>query len=75
MSRSKRKNPFIGIADDSDWEDKRHANRRFRRWEKDALKKDREPPEDLDEVSDEWGFGKDGKRRFDPEDRPDLMRK
>jgi len=75
MSRSEKKNPFAGIADNSDWDDKRRANRRFRRWEKDALKKNREPPEDLEEVSDEWDFNKDGKRRFNPDKYPELMRK
>ena len=75
MSRSKKKTPIIGNAGTSDKEDKRRANRVFRRREKDAIRKDKDPPEDLNEVSDVWDFSKDGKQMINLEDHPELVRK
>ena len=68
MSRSRRKTPICGIAGSSDKEGKRLANRKFRRKEKEALKECKEPPKDLNEVSDVWSFNKDGKKYYSRED-------
>ena len=63
MSRSKRKTPVFGIiAARSEKQDKRLANRKLRR-------KTRIDPENapmLREVSDVWGFAKDGKKFMPP---------
>ena len=75
MSRSKRKTSVIGIAGDSDKEGKQGSHRKFRRREKDAIRREIDPPEDLDEVSDAWDFDKDGESYFDPDEHPELMRK
>lgn len=74
MSRSRRRTPVMGIADASDREDKRRANRALRRGVRVAVDAGREPPM-LREVSNVWGMAKDGKRRFDPMARPERMRK
>jgi len=72
MSRSRRKNPFIGIAGDSDKQDKRKANRKLRRVVKETLHmQDADDIENLPtakEVSNVWSFTKDGKWRLDPDD-------
>ena len=77
MSRSRRKEPFSGIAyADSEKKDKRIANRAERRINKrlladddnNILKKKRE-------VSNIWDFSKDGKIRIDPRISPKDMRK
>ncbi len=76
MSRSKKKNPICGNAKaDSEKEDKQRTHRVFRRREKDALRKEQDPPEDFDEVASTWDYAKDGKQYFDPDKHPDLMRK
>lgn len=64
MSRSYRKTPIFGncIAH-SEKEDKRLANRKWRRITKQAIKSEKEPPRQR-EVSDIWKFKKDGKRYF-----------
>jgi|10_taG_2_1085330.scaffolds.fasta_scaffold05240_10 hypothetical protein len=71
MSRSRRKEPYVGHCADSDKQDKRKANRKHRRVIKEALRK--EDPETVEfkllkEVSNEWDFSKDGKLRYDPDD-------
>ncbi len=67
MSRSRRKTPIFGIAGGvSEKQDKRKANRKARKkqnWNK-----------DLREVSDNWGFAKDGKR-YQQEAEEEDMRK
>jgi hypothetical protein len=76
MSRSRRKNPICGNAKaESEKEDKQRANRVFRRREKDAIRKRKDPPEDINEVITDWDMAKDGKQRFDPERWPEGMRK
>ena len=51
----------MGLAGDSDKEDKRFANRKLRRNSKMALKAGKEVLPILREVSDPRGFSKDGK--------------
>lgn len=75
MSRSKRKTPVFGITTArTEKQDKRMANRKLRR-------KTRVDPENapaLREVSDVWGFAKDGKKFMpstSPSFKPRMMRK
>ena len=78
MSRSKRKTPIAGITtEESEKQDKRLANRKVRRTVRVTL--DQNPtaevlPEER-ERSNVWSMGKDGKKRFDPIEYPDAMRK
>jgi hypothetical protein len=74
MARSHKRTPRRGNANGSDKQDKRWANRRFRQRNRINLQKGR-PLVILREVSDPWGFQKDGKRRFDPVKHPELLRK
>ena len=62
MSRSKKKSKIRGnTAAESEKQDKRDANRRFRRIVNQKVKQgDMEIP-DLKEISNVWGFDKDGK--------------
>ena len=63
MSRSKKKTKIQGIAStESEKEDKRDANRKFRRKTKQEVKKGDEQLSELREVSNVWSFGKDGKK-------------
>lgn len=61
MSRSKKKTSILGIAGDSEKQDKRINNRMFRRREKVAIEQDKEPPYDMNEVRNVWSMAKDGK--------------
>ncbi len=64
MSRSYRKSPFVGVTcARSEKDNKRFANRRYRRRVSGALRKDSEPPL-IREVSNEWLFAKDGRQRI-----------
>ena len=78
MSRSRRKTPVCGITTaQSEKQDKRIANRRFRR----AIRQQMQAEPQVEvlpqrrEVSDVWAMDKDGKTRFDPEQHPKEMRK
>lgn len=63
MSRSRKKNPVKGITSaDSEKEDKRNANRKFRRKIKQEVHKGEEQLPELRELSNVWMFDKDGKR-------------
>ena len=79
MSRSHRKHSFRAIIKnaDSEKQDKRAYNRRFRHASEQALKADPtgESLPILREHSDPWSMDKDGKIRFDPVKYPKLMRK
>lgn len=78
MSRSKRRTPVCGITNArSEKQDKRLYNRRYRRVCKQAIHNDhgRELLPRLREYSNPWAMDKDGKVRFDPDERPDLLRK
>ena len=62
MSRSKKKNPVKGITSaDSEKDDKRNANRKFRRKIKQEVNKGEELLPEVREVSNVWSFDKDGK--------------
>lgn len=80
MSRSNRKRPFCGnTTSESEKQDKGIFHKKWRRTSKQQLS----DIEDLDdlvfdtkrEVSNVYGWAKDGKRRFDPEHSPECMRK
>lgn len=69
MSRSYKKNPFMGIAGRSDKQDKRLANRRLRRVIHTKLNSGNTDFDEvalpaLREVSDVWDMAKDGKMRL-----------
>jgi len=75
MSRSRKKISICGATTGrSEKHDKRIANRIFRRKEKAAIHHEKDPPENINEVSDIWLFDKDGKFYFD-EEWPKRMRK
>ena len=62
MSRSRKKTPVHGITTAaSEKEDKRDANRKFRRKTKQQVDKCEENLSELREISNIWSFGKDGK--------------
>lgn len=79
MSRSYRKTPIMGWTTAvSEKQDKRKANRAFRRQTKTAIASNKEPPFSIRQVSDVWCFAKDGKGYCHAETivkYPDLMRK
>ena len=79
MSHSYRRTPKCGLCIcDSEKPDKIIWHQRMRAEIRQCLH-DADPDEvflpDEREVSNEWSFGKDGKRRFDPREQPELMRK
>lgn len=86
MSRSYRKRPFIGncvVYAGEEKEDKRRARKKLRRHER-MIEADLEnnliDPDEVvfpveNEISDPWLFAKDGKQRFDTDERPQLRRK
>jgi hypothetical protein len=62
MSRSRKKTPVHGITTAaSEKEDKRDANRKFRRKTKQQVDKCEDNLSELREISNIWSFGKDGK--------------
>ena len=68
MSRSYKKTPICGLTTaKSEKEDKRLANRRFRRASRNLVKSNREPFYRLREVCNVWDFAKDGKMYYDKE--------
>lgn len=79
MSRSYKHTTISAITTaQSEKQDKRLVNRRFRRISKHRVKIEREPLIDLDEISDIWDFQKDGKGYFFPDEArlyPKLFRK
>jgi hypothetical protein len=65
MSRSKKRSPFTAITTaESEKDDKRTANRKFRRKLKQSIFNQDESLPLIREVSNVWSFGKDGKRRI-----------
>lgn len=75
MSRSRLKQPFAGNAvNHGEKYDKQIASRRLRHGNKMRLRAGRHL-RIAREVSDPWCMMKDGKSRFDPISRPDMMRK
>ena len=77
MSRSRRKTPVRGLTtSDSEKQDKRMANRKLRRKVRVVLSAEPDAVlPALREVSCVWAFDKDGQVRFDPAERPALLRK
>ena len=76
MSRSKRKTSIIGRCANSEKQDKRDYNRRYRRVCKQSLHIDyeKELPH-LKVYSNPWAMNKDGKRWIDARIFPEAMRK
>jgi len=75
MSRSRKKNPVKGITRaDSEKEDKRNANRKFRRKIKQEFYKGEEQLPELRELSNVWAFDKDGKRYDKDLSKKDLRK-
>lgn len=70
MSRSRKHTPKGGIASaDSEAKDKRLAHKCLRSATRQAIQRDDDVMPELREVSDIWGFAKDGKRwRGDADD-------
>lgn len=60
MSRSFKKHPAIKIAGKSDKQDKRFANRLFRKISKRLMRLGKEPLHFLKECSNTWSFSSDG---------------
>jgi hypothetical protein len=82
MTNSRKKTPIRGMTKScSDKQDKRFANRRLRRAVRSVLDSgfcidDTLPAlPALRELSDVWGMSKDGKKYFDKDAHPELMRK
>lgn len=76
MSRSRRKTPIRGITTaDSEKKDKRIANRRLRAATSQAIVQEREVMPEPRDVSDVYDMDKDGKKKFDVDRFPELMRK
>ena len=73
MSRSFRKSSIFGNAGVSEKQDKRTANRKFRKINKMLLDNGEEDEllDDVREVSDNWCFAKDGKSYWLPEEEED----
>lgn len=61
MSKSYKKNPIFGHASSSEKKDKRRANRKLRKKIKQSMNREFDILPYLREVSDVWGFAKDGK--------------
>lgn len=75
MSRSKRKTPKTGITTaESEKQDKRKANRKFRRKTKLQVKKGGINISELREVSNVWSFDKDGKMFLKKPTKKDLRK-
>lgn len=77
MSRSRRKTPIRGITKaESEALDKARSARMLRRQVRQAdLTEEPELPEHPNEVFNTYSMDKDGKRPFDPNKYPELMRK
>ena len=68
MSRSYKKTPISGLTTaKSEKEDKRLANRLFRRTSRNCIKSNRDPFYKLREVCNIWDFAKDGRVYYDKE--------
>ena len=77
MSRSRRRTPIHGITKaESEAEDKARSARMLRRKVRQAdLEEEPDLPLHPKEVFNTYSMDKDGKRPFDPEKNPELMRK
>jgi len=76
MSRSRKKNPYHGnTGDRSQKFDKKQAHKSLRQAEQRALAAGSEISPEIKDVSNTWGWRKDGKHRIAPESREELLRK
>lgn len=76
MGKSFKRTSICGNAvASSEKQDKRLANRRFRRNSKQLINCKREPCVDIKEVSNVYSFNKDGKHYFSSKEYPQYMRK
>ena len=76
MSRSYRKTPIYGnTKSDSEKEDKRIANRRYRRNTKQLIQAGHDTLPQIRELSDVWDFAKDGRRWYGFDKYPEYLRK
>jgi len=75
MSRSKRKTPIRGITTaETEKQDKIEANRKLRKLNRMKIRKNDFDFFQLREVSNVWGFNKDGKKFLKNPTRNDLMK-
>ncbi|KFF27699.1 hypothetical protein [Chryseobacterium vrystaatense] len=75
MSRSRKKTPIIGITTaETEKKNKLEANRRLRRLNRIKIDKGDYDLFQLREISNVWGFDKDGKRYLKEPERKDLMK-
>ena len=75
MSRSRRKTPKTGITTaETEKENKRQANRKFRRVTKVNVKKGRDELPLTKELSNVWSFDKDGKQFLKNPTKKDLRK-
>ena len=75
MSRSKKKTPITGITTaETEKKNKIEANTKLRRLNKIKMHKGDFNFFQLREISNVWGFDKDGKRYLKEPDRKDLMK-
>jgi hypothetical protein len=75
MARSHRHTPIFGITtSESEKKDKRIANRRLRRAVQRSILRGAEVMPLLREVSDVWGFDKDGKHYYSAASRKDMRK-
>lgn len=75
MSRSRKKTPIVGITTaETEKKNKLEANRKLRRLNRIKIHKEDFDLFQLREISNVWGFDKDGKRYLKKPDRKDLMK-
>lgn len=76
MSRSKRKVKIFGNCGHSEKQDKRRANRAFRRKQRVAIHKEdfEKLPIDLEEVASIWSMSKDGKSYWEDASEKDMRK-
>ncbi len=75
MSRSFKKTPKKGITSaETEKQDKRKANRRFRRKTKIQVQKEEPVLYEIREVSNIWSFDKDGKKFIKNSTKKDLRK-
>ena len=75
MSRSKKKKPIFGYTTcESEKEDKRITNRKYRRKINQSLISGKEVLPTIREISNIWSFGKDGKHYYKYAESKDLRK-
>lgn len=79
MTNSYKKNSYCWIGSESAKKDKSLANRKLRRrvntWLSKRMNEGLLTSFSVRDVSDPWGWGVDGKKRFNADKYPHLMRK